>query len=143
MNTKEELIMQLTPALKEKGYKKNRQTWNKAKDRLVIVFNIQNSQWDKADYYLNLGISINALSGNPKARFISSGDIWERIPAKNDRGIPTSAEQILSIIDMWENWYGDLPSLRKKAIEGRLPLSATARAVTYLTTVAFTSPDNL
>lgn len=55
MGNKQELIERLSPMLKEKGYKKVKQTWHKQNSDLIIVFNIQNSSYSKEDYYINLG----------------------------------------------------------------------------------------
>ena len=47
MTNKQKLIEDLTPLLKERGYRKQKQTWYRQGTDLVIVFNIQNSAYDE------------------------------------------------------------------------------------------------
>lgn len=49
MTNKQKLIEDLTPLLKERGYRKQKQTWYRQGTDLVIVFNIQNSPMMKKD----------------------------------------------------------------------------------------------
>jgi hypothetical protein len=63
---KEKLIEDLKIKLKTLGFKKTRTTWHKSIDTLIMVFNIQGSQWSTEDYYINLGIYIKSL-GNETA----------------------------------------------------------------------------
>lgn len=136
MGGKQDLIKSLTPLLKEKGYKKIRQTWRKPGPDLTIVFNIQNSYYDKEDFYINLGIVINKLMEEHEGTCITNCQIQQRVPTTDKNGTILSPEILLDILDLWEQWYGNLHSLRIKAIEGKLPLFSTGQAVSYLTTVA-------
>ena len=64
---KEKLISEITAPLKSMGYKKRSNTWIKQSDsemNVFIVINIQGSQFDKKDYYVNLGVYIQALGQN-------------------------------------------------------------------------------
>lgn len=63
MTNKQKLIEDLTPLLKERGYRKQKQTWYRQGTDLVIVFNIQNSAYDEEGFYINLGIIIKKLMG--------------------------------------------------------------------------------
>lgn len=53
------------PILKKAGYKKKRLTWHKDHDELILVFNIQSSQWSDR-YYLNLGIYLKKIGNESK-----------------------------------------------------------------------------
>ncbi len=54
MNQKQKLITELTPLLKEKGYKKKGSTWYKDKSDLRILFMIDHSNYSKEEYYIIL-----------------------------------------------------------------------------------------
>ena len=135
MGSKQTLIESLSPMLKEKGYKKAKQTWHKQDSDLIIVFNIQNSSYDKEDYYINLGIIIKKLMGEHTGICLTNCQIQYRVPTTNEKGVALSPETLLNILNLWEQWYGNLPSLRKKAGEGKLPIYSTGEALSFLTTV--------
>lgn len=137
MGNKQELIERLSPMLKEKGYKKVKQTWHKQNSDLIIVFNIQNSSYSKEDYYINLGIIIKELMDEHDGICITNCQIQQRVPTTDTNGIILPPEILLNILNLWEQWYGNLHSLRIKAIEGKLPITSTGQAVSFLTTVAF------
>jgi hypothetical protein len=58
MNTlsKEQLMESLKPLLKEQGFKKKSTTWRKTTGALILVLNIQGSQWSNEDYYINAAV---------------------------------------------------------------------------------------
>jgi hypothetical protein len=64
---REQFIKLITPALKEKGFKKIRSTWYKDGAECIAVFNVQASIYGPA-YYINIGIYWKALGSlsNPK-----------------------------------------------------------------------------
>ena len=134
MEPKKQLIYDLTVLLKAKKYKKNKQTWYKENDDLIVVFNIQNSCYSD-NYYINVGIIIKKLQKEHKGICITNCDIQERIPEKNKYGSYVSAEVLIQALELWEKWYGEIKSLRIKALEGKLPLQSTAEAISFLTTV--------
>lgn len=133
MSQKQELIAELIPLLREKGYKKKSHTWYKENSDLVIVFNIQHSNYSKDEYYIILGISIKALK---KSKGICLNcDITQSVPSKNEKGVFVSSATLIKILDLWEEWYGNLANLRRKAVEGKLPICSTGEAITFLTSV--------
>ncbi len=54
---KQEFISTVDSELKALGYKRNRNYWYKANLNCLICMNIQGSQWDKNDYYVEIGLS--------------------------------------------------------------------------------------
>ena len=57
----DEFISLVTPLLKKSGFRKTRTTWRKNQGESVAVFNIQKSQWDSNDFYLNVGLYYSDL----------------------------------------------------------------------------------
>ena len=46
--SKQEMIEYLRVYLKQRGYKKQKQTWHRInQDRVYVIVNAQNSQWDR------------------------------------------------------------------------------------------------
>ncbi len=135
MTQKQELISALIPILKEKGYKKIRQNWYKENSDLIIVFNIQNSYYDKDDFYVNLGIIIKKLLQEPFSVCLSNCHLQQRVDARNKQGGFLSSDMYVSILSLWEQWYGDLKNLRIRALENNLPMICSPQAKTFLTTV--------
>ena len=137
MGRKQELIDEIKPLLKEKGYKKVRQTWYKDDGTLIVVFNIQSSYYDKDDYYINLGVIIKALAEDGASASLTNCHLQQRIEAENDKGEFLTAEKFVRVLELWEQWYGNLKSLHIRALEGKFPMFCTAKAKSYLTTVRF------
>lgn len=54
---KQNFVLEVAIALKELGYRKNGFYWYKLMDGYVLCVNVQGSQWDKHDYYVELGIA--------------------------------------------------------------------------------------
>ena len=135
MIKKQTLINDLRPLLKDRGYKKIRQNWYRDDDDLIIVFNIQNSYYDKDDYYINLGIIIKQIAADGEGICLSNCHLQQRIDAKNDKGEFLTAEKYMRVLDLWEQWYGSLKNLRIRALEGKFPMICSAQAKTFLTMV--------
>ena len=116
---KETLISQITPQLKTMGYKKRNNTWAKQSDPEMNIFidiNIQGSQYDKKDYYINLGVYIKALGQKNIPTCISDCQMQERITVEI-----YSSELLLKIIEKWENTYGLYNQIYDKVLENQLP----------------------
>ena len=61
--SKQEMVEYLRVYLKQRGYKKQRQTWYRInQDCVYVIVNVQNSQWDRETYYINLGAGIDRQS---------------------------------------------------------------------------------
>ena len=133
MSQKQELIDRLIPLLKGKGYKKKSNTWYKETADLVILFHIQHSNYSTTEYSIILGVAIKAIKNNKG--LCLNGDITHEIPSKNDNGEYLSPETLVSVLEFWEQQFGDLTKLRRKAVEGNLPICSSGKAVTFLTTV--------
>jgi len=131
METLEELVCGLTPKLKALGYRKNRLTWYKANGKLSTLFSIQKSQYDKDVWYCAYGICLHEITAkNPNAMY--SCQIIYRV----DQYL--TMEAIVELLKSWELRYGELPKLRRLAVEGRLPGIVNRDAIRYLTTVDVT-----
>lgn len=51
-------IAQIKPALKERGFRKNGNYWYKPVDEHLCCIFVQGSQWDKNNYYVELGFAM-------------------------------------------------------------------------------------
>ena len=56
-----DLLDELKVEMKRRGFRKTRTPWRKDSGDVIAVFNVQTSQWDSADYYLNLGVYLKCL----------------------------------------------------------------------------------
>ena len=54
---KTEFIDQIGLCLKEQGFKNKGSYWHKAVDKHLCCVYVQGSQWDKEDYYVEIGFS--------------------------------------------------------------------------------------
>ena len=133
MSQKQELIAKLIPLLKEKGYKKKSNTWYKETSDLVVLFHIQHSNYSQDEYSIILGISIKAIKNNKGLSL--NGDITHEIPSKNEKGEFLSSETLIRILEFWEQQFGNLTELRRKVVEGNLPICSSGKAITFLTPV--------
>lgn len=126
MITKEELTTAAKPCMKEKGYKKRSTTWTKkADDEISLVVNIQGSQYNKADFYINLGIYIHAL-GTKEQPSISDCQMRERINTPVD-----TVDLFCSIVDKWEDWYGTYPKIYERVLQGKTPQLTAKNVYAY------------
>ena len=61
--SKQEMVEYLRGYLKQRGYKKQKQNWHRInQDGVYVIVNVQNSQWDRETYYINLGAGIDRQS---------------------------------------------------------------------------------
>lgn len=126
---KETLISQITPQLKTMRYKKRNNTWAKQSDpemNIFIVINIQGSQYDKKDYYINLGVYIQALGQKNIPTCISDCQMQERITVEIN-----SSELLLKIIEKWENTYGLYNQIYDKVLENKIPKFTDKKLYSY------------
>ena len=54
---KHTFISEISKPLKELGYRKCTNYWYRTANDLIFCINVQGSQWDKDDYYVEIGIS--------------------------------------------------------------------------------------
>ena len=57
--TIEEFIREIKPILKQKGYRKSGSYWYLEYKDVILCFNVQGSQWDTRNYYINIGAALN------------------------------------------------------------------------------------
>lgn len=125
----DEILTELALLVKKRGFKKNRLTWYKAKEKLTVVFSIQRSQYDANMWFYLFGICLHEIAdGNVHS--ISSCQVQYRID-----NVMLPAESIVNLLDRWESVYGTLHSLRVCAVQGKLPGQHTVKAVRYLTSI--------
>ena len=51
-------ISQIKPVLKQQNYRKDRNYWYKTVDNHICCINVEGSQWDKDNYYVEIGFSL-------------------------------------------------------------------------------------
>ena len=94
--SKPEMVEYLRVYLKQRGYKKQKQNWHRInQDRVYVVVNVQNSQWDRETYYINLGAGIDRQS-TMKSFSFGNGNFLYRM----DDGI--GVEKMKEEITRWE-----------------------------------------
>ena len=94
--SKQEMVEYLRGYLKQRGYKKQKQTWHRInQDRVYVIVNVQNSQWDRETYYINLGAGIDRQS-TLKSFSFGNGNFLYRM----DDGI--GVEKMKEEITRWE-----------------------------------------
>jgi Domain of unknown function (DUF4304) len=116
----------LKPVLKKQGFKKTKTTWRKTTDDLIYVINIQGSQWNEEDYYINVAMYIRAIGEEenpPEYRC----HIRSRI--ENEVYVCSS---ICEEVSDWFEKYGDIERLRILWRKSELPLMVTVNAQNYL-----------
>ena len=94
--SKQEMVEYLRGYLKQRGYKKQKQNWHRInQDGVYVIVNVQNSQWDRETYYINLGAGIDR-QGTLKSFSYEKGKFWYRM----DDGI--GVEKMKEEITRWE-----------------------------------------
>ena len=56
---KQEFLAAIREPLKAEGYRKKGFYWYKTVNDLVFCLNLQGSQWDKDDYYFQVGVALH------------------------------------------------------------------------------------
>lgn len=97
--------------LKKRGFKKIRNYWILLNDYYYIAFNIQGSQWDKSNYYINFLIdNVNRYEGKPilyptiNHRFFSNNDF-----NTNDGQVNPSIIEAINELNLLVEKYFKLP----------------------------------
>lgn len=126
MIEKDCLLQSITPLLKQKLFKKKGNTWTLNLPETIIVFNIQISQFDSSNYYINIG-SILKIIEEPKSMTISSCHIWQRMNIEFD-----NAEQLVKMIDIWISWYGSNRAVYNNIISNHMPKTTQGIVYKYL-----------
>ena len=126
MIEKDCLLQSITPLLKQKLIKKKGNTWTLNLPETIIVFNIQISQFDSSNYYINIG-SILKIIEEPKSMTISSCHIWQRMNIEFD-----NAEQLVKMIDIWISWYGSNNAVYKNILSNHMPKTTQGIVYKYL-----------
>lgn len=123
--TKDELVLGAKQYMKEKGYKKRNTTWVKKDEDISVVVNIQSSQFDLGNFYINLGVYICSL-GNKDFPSISDCHMLERINIA-----VTSVDSFIKIVDKWEQWYGTKSKIYENLLAGKKPMITVKQVYTY------------
>ena len=55
---KKEFMEQISPVLKQLNYRKRGSYWYKTVDSHICCINVQGSQWDTDDYYVQIGLCL-------------------------------------------------------------------------------------
>lgn len=127
---KEKLIELSKNHFKPKEYKKKGNSWFKYSADLISCFNIQTSQWDNKDYYVNVGIVIIGIDDNPE----TAPGKWH-FQQRIDDTTGKSIEAMLSEVDLWLEKHSDIDYLSKiikMDYHERLPVIVMQKAVDFL-----------
>ena len=133
MQSLETLVTALSPRLKAIGYRKNKLTWYKKKEKLSVVLAVQKSQYASDVWYYCFGIRLHDIS-NTTTDTISSCQIQYRVEQAVN-GVHLTEKHLFNLLEKWDEKYGNLRQLRICTIENKLPGTPTRDAVRYLTTV--------
>lgn len=126
---KEKLISEIISPLKANGYKKRSTTWVKSSDLkngIFTIINIQGSQFDKNDYYVNLGVYIQALGEKSAPSCISDCHMQQRITSEIN-----SSELFLQVIEKWESYYGSYDHIYERVLMNKMPMLTDKRLSSY------------
>ena len=97
--SKQEMVEYLRGYLKQRGYKKQKQNWYRVnQNRVYVVVNVQNSQWDRETYYINLGAGIDRQSTMKSFSFEKSEFLY-----RVESGI--GVERMKEEITLWESMF--------------------------------------
>lgn len=119
--------------IKKKGYKKNRLSWYKIKDGLTLVFSIQKSQYSMDTWFYSFGICVHEIATGSKTSIDGCQIKYRMDNVINGESVPI--ESIILLLDRWESMYGDLGQLHVSAVQGKLPMQSTLKAIRYLSSV--------
>ena len=133
MSQIDDIVSEISVALKKRGYKKNRLSWYGVKDRLTVVFAIQKSQYGTDTWCYSFGICLHDLMDG-SGRSMNDCQVKYRVDHVIN-GVVLSPENIVKLIERWDAMYGDLALLRTSAVEGTLPGQCTTSALRYLSSV--------
>lgn len=104
--SEEELIEYAKPVLKEQGFVKKAKRWTKVTKDFTYCFFIQGSCFSKEDFYVRLGIIINAI----EVPAPSYGHIFIDVPV-------TTKEEILELsCDFFSQW-SDIDNLKQRVAD--------------------------
>lgn len=129
----EELASELALELKRVGYKKKRLTWTKDNGVIVLVFSIQRSMYDTDVWQYYFGLCVKPIC-KTKTISVSSCHFWERLDQTTNEHTWT-AQDIASLVNRWEELYGTPEKLKKKALEGNLPMICSSEGVQYISSI--------
>jgi len=128
----ETIAGELAPHLKALGYKKRGFTWFRQSDALTVVFAVQRSQFGKDLWYYAFGTALHALTP-PPVQSISKCQIQDKTEMRTKNGSMLTLEHILHLVQFWAEQYGDIRTLRIRAVQNKLPAMTERNAVRYLT----------
>ena len=122
LENKEAVLKLFKEKFKELKFLKNKQTWKKDTGELTFICNVQNSQWSKNDYYINVGILVNKLSALPHG----FGTVDERID------LTGSENEIFDRVICWFNKYDSVEKLIVAAQNQEFPEIYSKRIIENL-----------
>ena len=127
----DDVVRDLAPLFKERGYVKSRMTWRKPVGDVTLFFSIQLSHYGKDVWYYYFGVAINAILRDRIARSLSDCQLWERLDGASTEHIWT-VKELIYLSERWEVHYGSVNKLHIKALEGKLPKFAKPEVIKYL-----------
>ena len=100
-----------------------------------MCFQIRPKTW-----YYNYGICLHGISSE-KYHTLNACQIRYTVDCVPD-GVALNSDDVISLLEKWEDMYGNLKLLRIRAVQGKLPIQSTLDAIRYLTTVDVTKIES-
>jgi hypothetical protein len=129
MVNKARLIEQCKVYFKSKGFRKKNKTWLLDTNATVLCFNIQSSQWNADDYFINVGIVIKGIDAEPNTA-LGKWHVFQRIDT-----VGKTCDDIIKESYLWLVRHGDvdyLIVLSEKTYQERLPVVIMQSACDFL-----------
>lgn len=133
MIKKSTLIEKSVAFFKTKNFKKKRHTWLYETEDTIACYNIQTSQWDSEDYYINIGIVIKGIDFPPDVRY-GAWHLSRRIflEDKTYEEILTECFDWLTRFSNMENLIDCFETYSKQSYKNRLPLIFRDDAIEFM-----------
>ena len=123
------LIERCKEFYKTRGFRKKNCSWFNDTGLLIMCFNIQSSQWDPTDYYINVGIVLKGIDTKPQIA-LGTWHFMQRIDC-TDR----SCDEIINESYSWLIRHGNMDYLKKLCeanYHDRLPVMVLVDACNFL-----------
>jgi hypothetical protein len=114
---KPDAIKSLKLLMKDKGYRTQGNYWFKESNDIVQFVAVQGSQWNKNDFYVNVGI-MKKSHVTKKCHPDYEWEIWFRYPGNNMQPEP---DNIMAFVIESHNQMSSIKSINSIYNEGKLP----------------------
>ncbi len=101
--TKDDFLLKVATILKQRKYKRRKNYWYLAKNNLIFCIYVQGSQWNKNNYYVNIGVKEDCLALSYPTELHWTW--WHRCTNTNGQEINISIQSLVDCFDMYFNDY--------------------------------------